>query len=83
MAQRARILDFSVKPAFPKTERFGDLEVAFYANEKSDPPQYHYIITRVGQREILNWGQETSEAEAHKSAKIAAHHLLARSENVG
>jgi hypothetical protein len=76
-------LDFSGKRAFPKTEHYGDLVVEFYTDQKSEPPRYHYIITRVGQREILNWGQEKSEAEAHRSAKTMAHHFLARGDDAG
>jgi hypothetical protein len=83
MSNRANTLDFSAKRAFPKTEQYGDFVAEFFTDKKSDPPLYHYIITRVGQREILTWGQELSEAGAHASARIAAHSLVVRGEDAG
>ena len=55
---------------------FADL----FANQKIEPPVYHYIITQSGSSEILDWGQGFSldtvreQAEgwlARKAEKIA------------
>lgn len=48
----------------------GELVADLFANNKVEPPVYHYIITRRGSSEILDWGQGFSmeslrhEAEA-------------------
>lgn len=52
----------------------GDYVADLFANTKVDPPVYHYIITKHGSNEIVDWGQGFSlEAIRRDAQKWIAH----------
>ena len=60
-------------PSFPRkagkrvvktTLGHGVYSAELFFDPKTDPPIYHYIVTRKDSAEILAWGQALSKAEA-------------------
>lgn len=49
-----------------RTLKTGGYEADIYRDAKYD--RYHFVITREGDSEIVQWGQENSLAEAEQAA---------------
>jgi hypothetical protein len=49
--------------------RVGDYAADIYCNDQSKPHRYNYVITRIGQTEILNLGQAESLESAQQDAE--------------
>jgi hypothetical protein len=71
------------KTLVKRTLALGDFLAELYVDNKSDPPLYHYIITRKDSADIIAWGQEATSEIAEREAldKIAS--LSHRAAKVG
>jgi hypothetical protein len=47
-------------------------------DQKTDPPIHHWIIQRIGSREILFWGQEYTYEQAESAAISCMQSLMDR-----
>jgi hypothetical protein len=76
-----RILEFrrKRKKVIKRTLASGGYEADFYADTTSNPPIYHYIVTKRGDADILAWGQERSAHAAERAAMDCMHDLYQRS----
>jgi hypothetical protein len=59
----------------PSRLEVGEYLAEFFLNSKIDPPIYHYIITRVGSREIEVWGSSYDREECNRDALKAINDL--------
>ena len=55
--------------AIVETLQEGPYLADLFANDKVEPPVYHYIITRRGSNEILDWGQTFSMDSSRDAAE--------------
>ena len=51
-----------------RTLTVGDYLAELYADSRTNPPLYHYIVTPKDSADIVAWGQETSAANAERAA---------------
>ncbi len=78
----AHPLGFSnAKLELPILLQFGKIIAEFFLDRRSHPHRYRYTLTRHDGPEILHWGEEVSEQQAHASAKMAAHHFITRTDD--
>jgi hypothetical protein len=49
--------------------RLGEYVAEFYVNDKFEPATFHYVISKRGANEILNWGMAYSLEDAQKEAR--------------
>ncbi len=73
------ILKFRSKRLVKRTLTSGGYETDFYTDTTTDPPIFHYIITRKGDADILAWGQERTAYDAERAALDCMHDLYQRS----
>ncbi len=55
--------------AIVETLQDGPYLADLFANDQVQPPVYHYIITRRGSSEILDWGQTFSMDSSRRMAE--------------
>jgi hypothetical protein len=55
--------------AIVETMQEGPYMADLFANDLVEPPVYHYIITRRGSSEILDWGQTFSMDSSRSAAE--------------
>lgn len=55
--------------AIVETLQDGPYVADLFANDKVDPPVYHYIITCSGSSEVLDWGQTFSMESSRRLAE--------------
>lgn len=61
----------------------GEYQANFYANTQIHPPLHHYIISRVGDPEILYWRQEPTAEDAEREARRCLSNMTAaRSDSI-
>jgi hypothetical protein len=58
-----------------RTLTLGNHSAELYADNRSNPPLYHYIVTLKDSADIIAWGQTNSAAEAERGALDFIHGL--------
>ena len=71
------------KTLVKRTLTIGDFLAELYVDTKSNPPLYHYIVTRKDSADIIAWGQEASAEIAERAALDQIDSLNARAAKVG
>jgi len=51
-----------------RTLTLGNHSAELYADSRTNPPLYHYIVTLKDSADIIAWGQTSSAAEAERGA---------------
>jgi hypothetical protein len=51
-----------------RTLTLGNHSAELYADTRTNPPLYHYIVTLKDSADIIAWGQTNSAAEAERGA---------------
>lgn len=68
----SKVIEFSRKGAsrYVKTSvRIGTYAADIFCNSKMSPAKYHFVVTRAGSAEILNWGQADTLEQAQNDAE--------------
>ncbi|MCU1308448.1 MAG: hypothetical protein JWN45_3143 [Acidobacteriaceae bacterium] len=58
-----------------RTLTLGNHSAELYADSRTNPPLYHYIVTHKDSADIIAWGQTSSAAEAERGALDFIHGL--------
>jgi hypothetical protein len=58
-----------------RTLTIGNHSAELYADSRTNPPLYHYIVTLKDSADIIAWGQTSSAAEAERGALDFIHGL--------
>jgi hypothetical protein len=66
-----------------RTLTLGNHSAELYADNRTSPPLYHYIVTLKDSADIIAWGQTGSAAEAERGALDFIHGLTGQSAKAG